>query len=138
MLIAFDGEVQCRSERGAIHCSLRGHERHGGEVEVLLAAAGLPDGPAPQRPLPARLNEVGVFELDAPPGARRLLLVARELQQPLAARSVQLHRDVAPAFFSAVPPLRVPYLRRLGWALLLRLLRWPGAGRLLLRLRGNR
>ena len=70
-------------------------------------------------------------------GARRFRLQSRELQLDLAARSLQLHRDVSRAFFGAVPPRRVPVGRRLGWTALLALLRIPGAERLLLRLRGR-
>jgi hypothetical protein len=53
----------------------------------------------------------------------------------LQAGSVQLHREVAREFFRAVPPPRVPRSTRLGWALLLGLLRFPGAARLLAKLR---
>ena len=44
-----------------------------------------------------------------------------------------MHRDAARPFYGAVPPPRVPLRLRLGWALLLTVLRLPGVGRLLLR-----
>ena len=47
---------------------------------------------------------------------------------------MQLQRDAAAAFFAAVPPVRVPLRLRLGWSLLLTLLRMPEAELLVRRL----
>jgi len=49
---------------------------------------------------------------------------------------MQVHRDATRAFFGALPPPRVPRTTRLGWWLLLGLLRVPGAACLLARWRG--
>jgi hypothetical protein len=90
--------------------------------------------------LPATLHEVRLVDLaaNAPDGAPRLIrLSAREMQRDIRARSVQLHRDAGREFFGAVPPPRLPAGRRLGWAALLWLLKLPGVGSLLVRLRGN-
>ncbi len=109
----------------------------GGEPAEALFATVPSDLPAR---LPPALHAVSLSEYALPPNdsaPRRLRLQSRELQLDLAARSLQLHRDVARAFFGAVLPPRVPFGRRLGWAALLALLRIPGAERLLLRLRGR-
>jgi hypothetical protein len=150
-LIAFDGVVECRQESGAIALSLRGFERRAGRqgtrddecaAEALFAAALTPPAaaarPAAAVTLPPRLTDVRVMELDGAADADRFQIRARELQLNLAARSVQIHRDAGRAFFSAVPPARVPLGRRIGWTWLLLLLRLPGAAALLARLRGNR
>jgi hypothetical protein len=133
-LIEFDGAVECRRATGAINFVLRGQERAAGQVEALFSAAAA-DGLAA---LPPKLHEVRLFQRSAgAPGTAPQLfrIIARERQMDLSARSLQLHRDVAGAFFAEVPPPRVPLRRRLGWTLLLQLLRIPGVAGLLDRLR---
>jgi len=145
-LIAFDGVVECRQESGAVALSLRGFERRTGRqgtrddecVAEALFAAAVATLPAAAATLPPRLTDVRVIELDGGADADRFQIRARELQLDLPARSVQIHRDAGRAFFSAVPPARVPLGRRIGWTWLLLLLRLPGAAGLLARLRGNR
>jgi hypothetical protein len=145
-LIGFDGAVECRAGTGAINLSLLGFERHGTTAKIrspaeALFASATPTAAATAHGLGAlarRLHEVRIFELAAAPGTRLILLSSRELQLELTVRSLQLHRDAGREFFRAVPPPRVPLGRRLGWTLLLLVLRLPGAERLLLRLRGNR
>jgi hypothetical protein len=135
-LIAFDGVVDCRPGSGAINLTLCGFERRGAGAKSRVAAQAL-FGSA-QNALPARLHQVHIFELDDAPGVRRFLVQAQELQLTLQARTLQLHRDASRAFFAAVPPPRVLWRRRLGWALLLWALRLPGAQGLLDRLRPAR
>jgi len=84
------------------------------------------------------LRDLRVSELSTPDGARWFRIDGAGSQLTLQARSVQLHRDAAAAFYGAVPPPRVPLKMRLGWTLLLSVLRIPGAGALLGRLRGAR
>lgn len=134
-LIEFDGAVDCSLPSGAVNLALRGRAGNA-PVEALFAGAAteLLAG------LPPTLHAVSLFEYglsQSDTGARRFRLQSQELQLDLAARSLQLHRDVARAFFGAVPPPRVPLGRRLGWTALLLLLRIPGAERLLVRLRGR-
>lgn len=155
-LLSFDGVVECGRRAGAIALRLRGvqHEERyepqhepqrevGGITELLFA-----DVRAPLQALPAQLHAVHVLKL--PPSAAMLAgrepgpaqtrhaataaayaIEAREGHFELQARSVQLHREVAATFFQAVPPASVPRALRLGWGLLLGLLRLPGAARLL-------
>ena len=78
-----------------------------------------------------------LFDRAAAAGTRTLQLQAREQQLDLVCRSLQLHRDAGRPFFSAVPPVRPPAATRLGWAVLLLVLRIPGAAALLTALRGS-
>jgi hypothetical protein len=136
-LIAFAGPVQCERAPGAVNLVLRGSARvtqggHAGASEVLFSDASAVA-------LPADLRDARVISLadESGSGPRRFRIESPELQLDLQARSAQLHRDSAAAFFGAVPPPRVPLRLRLGWWLLLTLLRIPGAGRLLGRFRGS-
>jgi hypothetical protein len=136
-LVAFAGPVQCELAAGAVNLVLRGYARsaqdpHGGLSEVLFSGASA-------LALPPELRDARVIEISAVPdhGAapRRFRIESPEVQLELQARSAQLHRDAAAAFFGAVPPPRVPLRRRLGWSLLLSVLRIPGAGALVRKLR---
>jgi hypothetical protein len=129
LMVDFDGAIVCRQPSGAVNLLLRGRERGAEYVEALFAGAA-PDAPAV---LPAMLHDVRLYQ-DSP---NRFTLLAKELRTSLTARSLQLHRDAARAFLRAVPPPRVPLGRRIGWTLLLTLLRIPGAAALLMRLRGR-
>jgi hypothetical protein len=129
-LVAFAGAVQCAAAHGAINLVLRGRAR-GGSTELLFSAAGA-------GALPKELHDVQVSELAGEFAARRFRIDSPELQLEFAARSAQLHCDVAGAFFAAVPPPHVPLRLRVGWWLLLTLLRLPKAERLLRLVRGSR
>jgi hypothetical protein len=140
-LIAFAGPVQCEVAAGAVNLVLRGyaratHGRRSGLTEVLFNGASA-------AALPPQLRDARVIELSAAQAPadgfapRRYRIDSPQLQLELQARSAQLHRDVAAAFFGAVPPPRVPLRLRLGWALLLTLLRIPAAEAVIRRLRGS-
>ncbi|HEY3808791.1 MAG TPA: hypothetical protein VGL50_02540 [Steroidobacteraceae bacterium] len=138
-MIEFEGQVECRQDgAGAINLVLRGRDGTM-PAQALFAAADA----AAIAGLPAKLHEVRLMDLApdtlvAPDGAARLIrLSARETQRDIGARSVQLHRDASREFFGAVPPPRLPARRRLAWTALLWLLKLPGVGSLLVRLRGN-
>ena len=51
--------------------------------------------------------------------------------------ALPVQHDVSKAFFAAVPPAPVRWGPRIGWALLLNLLRVPGVAALLQRLRSR-
>ena len=144
-LIAFAGPVQCELPAGAVNLVLRGQARdtlapRGGLTEVLFSDVRA-------LPLPDDLRDARVIQMAAAPASttapatavapQRFRIDSPQLQLELQARSVQLHRDVAAAFFGAVPPPHVPLQLRFGWALLLTLLRIPGAHALVARLRGG-
>lgn len=126
-LIAFEGPVQCEAAHGAVNLVLRA-----GLTQLLFSGAS---GAA----LPARLHNVRVIEIAgaAPAGLRSFRIESPGLTLALQARQVQLHRDAAAPFYGAVPPVHVPLRLRLGWALLLAILRVPGAAALLRKLRGS-
>jgi hypothetical protein len=149
-LLRFDGIVECGRRGGAIALQLRGAAceapggasggaprgtpREGAGITELLFA-GLRD---PLPALPAQLHEARVLQVPPSPAAvvtgrtaTAYRLEAREGRFELQAHSVQLHREAAAAFFRAVPPAPVPRAVRLGWGVLLALLRLPGAARLL-------
>jgi hypothetical protein len=125
-LIAFDGPVQCEAAQGAVNLVLRA-----GLTQLLFSGAS---GAA----LPATLDNVRVIEMAgaAQAGLRSFRIESPGLSLALQARQVQLHRDAATPFYGAVPPVHVPLRLRLGWALLLTILRVPGAAALLRKLRG--
>jgi hypothetical protein len=135
MRVEFEGPVECAPASGAVTFTLRGGERGGRGITALFAGAsatgGLPG-------LPEKLHDVRLFHGDGPGGTGHVQLQSRELQLALVSRSLQLHRDVAGPFFTAVPPVRISLATRLGWAALLSVLRIPGVARLLAALRGRR
>jgi hypothetical protein len=133
-LVEFDGRVDCLLSDGTVNLTLCGRERAGGSVEALLVGASAAGGLR----LPHRLHQVRLLERPSDSGPRLLHLESRELQLDLAARALQLHRAAGKPFFEAVPSPRVPFARRVGWALLLSGLRIPGAVGLLTALRGER
>jgi hypothetical protein len=129
--------VHSERAQGAINLVLRGCARgtqgaSGGASEVLFSDASAVA-------LPADLRDARVIALTDESGsaARRFRIESPELQLELQARSAQVHRDSAAAFFGAVPPPRVPLRLRLGWWLLLTVLRIPGAAGLVSRFRGS-
>jgi hypothetical protein len=133
LVAAFRGHAQCRREAGAIQWSLVGLDRDSGTpLEVLLSGAtGLA--------LPAQLAAAELYESgDAAATSWELRSAGRVI--PTGARAVQVHRDAAAAFAGVLPHFPAPRRVRLGWLLLLNLLRLPGAARLLgwLRARGAR
>lgn len=103
---------------------LRGMQREAEGVSELLFAGVTEPLPV----LPAQLHAARV--LRTPAGVR---IEAREGCFELHARSVQLHRETAAAFFRAVPSAPVRPMVRLGWMLLLSMLRLPGMAALLRR-----
>jgi hypothetical protein len=126
-LIAFVGAVHCESAHGAVNLVLRS-----GLTQLLFSGA---DAVA----LPAILHDARVIEVSeqAQDVPRRFRIESAELRLELRARNAQLHRVAAALFYGAVPPVRVPLRLRLGWALLLMVLRVPGAAALLGKLRGS-
>ena len=135
MRVEFEGPVECALESGAVTLSLRGRERGGAGAAALFAGAS---GSSGLTGLPATLHDVRLVERAAASSARQVGLQSRELQLDVVCRSLQVHRDAGSAFFAAVPPVTVPAATRLGWAVLLSVLRIPGAAQLLAALRGGR
>jgi hypothetical protein len=130
LVAAFRGHAQCRRESGAVQWCLRGIDREGGmPLEVLISGA-------PDLQLPAQLASAELYELAAG-GATPYELRSAGRAIPVVARAVQVHRDVAAAFDAVLPRFGVAWSVRLGWLVLLNVLRVPGAARLLGRLRAG-
>jgi hypothetical protein len=137
-LIAFEGPVQCEATHGAVNLVLRGAARvsrgpRAGLTQVLFSGASAVALPASLSD--ARLIEIAAAAEQAP---RQFRIESPGFTFALQARQVQLHRDAAAMFYTAVPPVRVPLRLRLGWTLLLTALRVPGAAALLSKLRASR
>jgi len=131
LVAAFEGDADCRRESGAVQWRIAGRERGTGTpLEVLLSGAA-------QLQLPGCLRDAELHRDDAstPPG---WALRGAGFALPLAVRAVQVHRHPDAPFRRALPPFAVPWRMRAGWFLLLNLLRVPGMGRLLGRLRSRR
>ncbi len=114
-VVRFSGAVTCaREPRGPLGLILSGRtaDAPGEELELAFAGAAPAD-------LPARLEDA-VIEC-AGPGRYRIGSGARAWT--IAARSVHLHRDVAPGFYRAIPPRPAPLLRRLLFGVMLALAR---------------
>jgi hypothetical protein len=135
MRVEFEGPVERAPGSGAINLTLNGRERGAAAIAALFAGASSPSGLAG---LPGTLHEVRLSDVATAVGARQVQLQSRELQLDLVFRSLQLHRDAAGPFFTAVPPVHIPAARRLGWALLLSVLRIPGIAQLMAALLGRR
>lgn len=81
--------------------------------------------------LPASWSQLKVMHQPTQGAGCLLRLVAAGSDQPVYARSVQVHRDASAAMFDVLPPVQPPLRLRLFWWLLPRLLRIPGAAALL-------
>ena len=115
ILARFSGVVSCtRSARGPLGLTLTGRTAGAPGEEIQLAFAG-----AAPADLPGQL-EAAVVER-AGPGEYRIASAARAWT--LAARSVHVHREVAAAFYRAIPPRPAPLGRRVLYGVMLRLAR---------------
>jgi hypothetical protein len=134
VIVAFDGAVRCGRGNSAINLWLQGRTRIG----ACLSDANVFFSGATPNELPALLHDARLIELaDGTPSPRRYRIESREMSLDLRARGVQLHRFAGEQLFSAVPQARVSWLVRSAWALLLSVLRLPGAAALLLGRRGR-
>jgi hypothetical protein len=130
----FEGAVASAPASPAINCKLSGVDRAlKVPLEVHFSGARSPSGiPGAQR-----LENVRVSELSG--GDEPVWLVeAASINYRLHARAVQVHRMGAAAFYAALPGERLRLGTRAGWALLLNVLRIPGAARLIGWLRSPR
>lgn len=124
ILARFRGTVSCvREAHGPLGLTLSGRTaEHPGEDLWLAFAAAAPAD------LPPRLEGAAIEH--SAPGEYRI--VSAERAWRVAARSVHLHREVADAFYRAIPPRRAPLLRRALFSVLPAIAR-SGAGLALLK-----
>jgi hypothetical protein len=131
LIAAFAGVVQIGVASPAVNCRLAGAEQGTGiALEVHFSGAGA-DAPL------GTLRDVQVFEQGRGAG-RHWLLLGAGTRHEVQARAAQVHRMPSAAFYAAVPPPRLTLATRLGWVLLLNILRIPGAARLIAWLRSSR
>jgi hypothetical protein len=131
LIAAFAGAVKVGVGSPAVNCRLSGAEQGTGiALEVHFSGAEA------QAPL-GSLQDVQVYE-QGHGAERHWLLRSGRAQHVLQARSAQVHRMPAAAFYAAVQPSHLTFATRLGWVLLLNLLRIPGAARLVAWLRSPR
>jgi hypothetical protein len=128
LVAAFSGPVACSVRHRQL--TLSGRER--GSGRPLRVYLGGFDAAAPS----TSYVDAEFLEQRSPDGvAWRLRAVDQDLL--LKARSVHVHRPAAEQFFAAVPGAERTLTARLGWALLLNVLRVPGAARFLAFLRSR-
>jgi hypothetical protein len=111
-LASFVGEARCQRSAALPGFTVNGvTAERPGEPTVMTFAT-----PAPSD-LPDTLLAPTIERLA--PG--RYLIAASAGSWTLAARGVELHREVAPAFYAALPPRPVPWTKRLFWRVVLTL-----------------
>ena len=112
-VVRFAGTVRLsRAPDGPLRLTLSGRAAgHPGEQLELAFADAAPGD------LPGQLEDA-VIERTGP-GRYRIASGARSWT--FAARSMHLHRDVAPDFYRAIPPRPAPLVRRLVFGAMLRL-----------------
>ena len=115
ILARFSGAVTCvRSSRGPLGLMLAGRtaDPSGEEMRVAFAGAAPAD-------LPGQLEDAVIGRIA--PGMYRIASAARDWT--VAARSVHVHREVAAAFYRAIPPRPAPLARRVLYRVMLALAR---------------
>lgn len=110
-IVQFRGLVRWEAGPGTAGFTLIGNivEPQGGLTPAQLSLAGLQP---PQ--LPPTLGDPTLE-----PRAEQVWVLRCDAREWTVRGTWQLHRDVAAAFFAAVPPRATPWARRLGWGVLL-------------------
>ncbi len=101
------GAIECR-RTGASFVTFIGHTEGGERAYVTLAVRAPAD-------LPPRIDDGDVDLLDG--GRCRVSMAGREWH--LDSRQLLVHRDVSGPFYSALPPRRVPFAKRLLYWIML-------------------
>ena len=109
-LAVFRGPVSCRRSRNALILSGLATEPEPARLILTFLASDLPE-------VPASLAAAEVLVLDE----HRYRLVTATRSWELATSSLHVHRDIAEAFYRALPPRPVPLRKRLFWRVVLAL-----------------
>jgi hypothetical protein len=124
-VIRFRGWISCRRDgEGPLGLVLAGRISHDGQEENVKVAFSCP---APDD-LPAELEDAELELL----GDNRHRLASGDRSWSLNGPA-HVHREIASAFYKALPPRPVPWRKRLFWRLMLALAANPVTRRLLLR-----
>lgn len=126
LLAAFRGPVTCRRTRAALTFRGVAADAPDERLIVTLTAAAIAD-------LPERLRDVSVSAL----GPQRYRVVCAERDCTVEAVSAHVHRDIASAFYRAIPPRAVPLGKRIFWRWVMALAGTRSGKRLLLALRAR-
>jgi hypothetical protein len=110
-LLAFSGTVRCETSEGPLGLTLRGAAGAAGEAHTLGFSGRAPAD------LPPVLAAPRVEVL----GEGRYRILSGERAWLLSARAVHVSREVATAFYHALPPRAVPRSKRLFWRTVLAL-----------------
>lgn len=126
-IVRFRGGVSCRRDAsGPLGLTLVGWTSDHPDERVSLAFSGRsPDG------LPDVLEDPVVDRVDE----RRYRISSLPREWIVEATAIHLHREMAAAFYRAIPPRKAPWSRRLVWRVLLGLAGTGWGKRLLLALR---
>jgi hypothetical protein len=101
-LASFRGAVQCERAPGVPGLTLRGRSADTAEPAALAFSGSAPAG------LPDRLEDAVVEELDP----TRYRIADRSGTWIVTASAAHLHREIAAAFYRAIPPRPAPWVRR--------------------------
>ena len=127
VLAEFVGSVICTRSSGAA-LTLSGAALDAPAERLVLTFLGVAPGEVPATLAAARVTAVGgqAYRLESPPE-----------HWVIRARALHVHRDVQTAFFQALPPRRVPLVKRPFWRVVLRLAAHRGGLRLITAVRGR-
>ena len=114
ILARFSGAVTCAwSSHGPLELTLTGRAADPPGEEMRVAFAGA------SADLPERLDDVVIERC----GPNEYLIASAALAWTIGARSVHVHREVAAAFYRAIPPRPAPLARRMLYGVMLALAR---------------
>lgn len=126
-VVTFCGGVSCRRDSsGPLGLTLIGRTMDHPEERVSLAFAGR----APDT-LPEVLEDPTVYRIDE----RRYRIASTPREWLVEATAVHIHRDIANAFYRAIPPRAAHWSKRIFWRVVLGLVSTSWGKRLLLALR---
>jgi hypothetical protein len=126
-VITFRGGVSCRRDAsGPVGLTLIGWTADHPEEKVTVAFSGR----APDT-LPEVVEDPTVYRIDE----RRYRIASTPREWLVEATAVHVHREIAAAFYRAIPPRAAPWSRRFFWRVVLALAAVSWGKRLLLALR---
>ena len=126
-VVTFRGGVSCRRDPdGPLGLTLIGWTADHPDERVTVAFSGrAPDS------LPEVLEDPTVYRIDQ----RRYRIASTPREWTVDAGAAHVHRELATAFYRAIPPRPAPWTKRLFWRVVLALAARPWGKRLLLALR---
>lgn len=126
-VVTFRGGVSCRRDPdGPLGLTLIGWTAAHPDERVTVAFSGrAPDS------LPEVLEDPTVYRIDQ----RRYRIASTPREWIVDAGAAHVHRELATAFYRAIPPRPAPWTKRLFWRVVLALAARPWGKRLLLALR---